>query len=102
MKMSNRLPYAGYVSYIVREMTPEEAQVVRRQYFSLKTKPMKWPEYVAYCQDNGYKPDDPDFTIEQPKPLWMKIGAALLLPVLWFIAFMMAVMVESVKRGKYY
>jgi hypothetical protein len=100
--LSNRLAYAGYVAYVVREMQPEEAQAVRRQYFSPKTKPHKWFEYTAYCKDNGYTPDNPDFEIEQPKPLWIKILAGLALPALWFIAFLSAVMVESVKRGKYY
>ena len=100
--MSNRLPYAGYVSYVVREMQPEEAQAVRRQYFSLKTKPQKWLEYTTYCQENGYLADKPDFEIEQPKPLWMKIAAGLALPIIWFVAFLAAVMVESIKRGKYY
>lgn len=100
--MSNRLPYAGYVSFIVRDMQPEAAQEVRRDYFSPKTKPHKWSEYTAYCADNGYTPDKPDFEVKAEIPTAMKVLGALALAPLWFLVLCMAIVVESVKRGKYY
>lgn len=101
--MSNKLPYAGYVAYKVRELPKDEQQVERAKYYGNSTRGDKFLEYIEYCRVNGYEAEKPSFQLpDKPLPIGAQILAGVTGFVIAFVWLFVSIIAGSVKRGKYY
>jgi hypothetical protein len=101
--MSNKLPYAGYVAYKVRELPKEEQQIERGKYYGTKTRADRFLEYMEYCRTNGLEAEKAGFPLpEKELSTGLKVAATGVGFLTWFTLFTLRAIGESVKRGKYY
>lgn len=55
--MSNRLPYAGWASMMLRDAELEHDQDVRAALFSADGRVEHYERYARYCKKHGYQAD---------------------------------------------
>ena len=88
--MSNRMPYAGWVAYTLREAGKDNDQQERAKYFSNSGRIERYDEYVAFCKAEKKQYDSPpDGYWESKEKPWHKptgIAMALTGILLWFIS----------------
>ena len=88
--MSNRLPYAGWVAYTLREAGKENDQAERGKYFSNTGRIDNYDNYVAFCKSEKKQYDSPPdgYWESKEKPWHKPTGIAMGLTgiLLWFIA----------------
>ena len=87
--MSNRLPYAGWVSMMLRYPSELDEQERRGSYFSNSGRRKQYPYYLAYCQENGREADAPPKGVEIPKSsadAWVIMGLGFIASLGYFLA----------------